>query len=100
MRVHGLVMPRPAPPDTKAIWEREVPGVGRVYMNGSVHRSDGKSYLIRVLTEKKNPSIVCLVMADGSVGRWYFDWRQREAEVRQVLEEAREFILAHHVLGS
>lgn len=93
-------MPRPAPPETKPIWQRDIPGVGLVYMNGSVYRNGRKSYLLRILVEESNPSIVCLVEADGSVGRWYFGWRKREAEVSAVLEEAREFILAHHVLGS
>lgn len=98
--VRGLIMPRPAPPNTKAIWERDVPGVGLVFMNGSVVRDGKKSYLLRVLEDGKNPSIVCLILVDGSVGKWYYGWGAREPKVQSALEEAREFVLAHHVLGS
>jgi hypothetical protein len=93
-------MPRPAPPDTKPVWERVVPGVGRVFMNGVISRRGRPSYLLRVDVTGRNVSIICLIMADGSVGQWFFDWEKRSEELRPVVAEAGEFILAHHVLGS
>ncbi len=96
----GLVMPRPAPPDAKAVWRRDVPGVGLVYFNGSVLRERKKSYLLRVSSDGKNDSVICLMLPSGSVWKWYYGWGAREEELRPVLEEAREFVLAHHVLGS
>ncbi len=69
-------------------------------MHGAVFRKEGKSYLLRVSAEGKNASVACLIMSDGSVRRWFFDWEKREAEIRTVIEGAQEFVLAHHVLTS
>jgi hypothetical protein len=69
-------------------------------MHGAVFRKEGKSYLLRVDVPEKNMSVACLIMPDGSVRKWYFDWEARETEIRPVLEEAREFVLAHHILTS
>jgi len=92
--------PRPAPPGSKIEWERTIPGVGRFYIHGAVFRKEGKSYLLRVEVPEKNMSVACLIMPDGAVRKWYFNWEAREAEIRSVIEGAREFVLAHHVLTS
>lgn len=94
------MIPRPAPPGSKIEWEKTVPGVGRFYLHGAVFRTGGKSYLLRVSAPGKNDSVACLITPDGSVKQWYFDWEGRREEIREVLEGAREFVLAHHILTS
>jgi hypothetical protein len=92
--------PRPAPPGSKIEWERTIPRVGHFYIHGAVFRKGWKSYLLRTKIVDMNTSVVCLIMTDGSIRKWYFDWKSREAEIQSVIEGAREFVLAHHVLTS
>lgn len=94
------MIPRPAPPGTKIMWKRTAPGIGHFYIHGAVFRKEGKSYLLRVSSPERNDSVACLMMPDGSIRNWYYDWEQRAEEIHSVLEEAKKFVLAHHILTS
>jgi len=93
-------VPRPPPPNTKPVWEVRIPGLGRFYINGAVTRGGRRTYTLRSEEDGRNQSAVCSIGTDGSVIQWYFSWESREEEMSAVLSGAREFVLAHHVLGS
>lgn len=104
-------LPRPAPPNQKIVWEKEVPKWGRLFCHGSVVRDGRPSYLIRkakngvenpvtaAVTWTENSIAVVLLETDGKVMRWYYDFQESaDQPLREAIEEAGDFVLMHSVM--
>ncbi len=93
-------VPKPPPPNTPPIWEMDVPGLGRFYINGALFRKLTRTYLIHSAADgDRNNTAVCLIRPDGSVETWYPPWEGRRSEIEPVIQGAREFVLAHSVMN-
>lgn len=93
-------LPRPAPPSQKTIWEKQVPGWGRLFCYGAVERGGRPSYLIRrERTGSENSTVVVLIGTNGKVREWYSDWSEKaDRALKDAIREAGDFLLVHSVM--
>jgi len=95
-------LPRPASPSQVAIWERDVPGFGRVFCNGAIERKGQTSYLIRrSRTGTENSTAVVLLGTNGKIREWYSDWKERATPaLKEAIREAGNFVVVKSVMDS